>query len=87
MSTTLNGKDGAPLVGADQYAFCQALYKGIEGKDWEEIYDSYKVNKAVGVKKRQEAQKARALWSRKAAKDRKEEFYDPAQEEDIFEKE
>ena len=25
-----------PLVDADWYAFCQALYKGIEGEDWEE---------------------------------------------------
>ena len=30
-----------PLVDADWYAVCQALYKGIEGKDWEEMYDSY----------------------------------------------
>ena len=26
---------GPPLVDADWYAFCQALYKGIEGEDWE----------------------------------------------------
>ena len=53
-----------PLVDADWYAFCQALYKGIEGKDWEEMYDSYKeMSKAVGVKKPHEAQKARALWA------------------------
>ena len=26
-----------PLVDADWYAFCQALYKG---KDWEEMYES-----------------------------------------------
>ena len=30
---------GPPLVDADWYAFCQALYKGIEGTDWEEMYD------------------------------------------------
>ena len=29
----------------------------------------------------QEAQKAKALWDMKAAKDRREEFYDPAREE------
>ena len=34
----------------------QALYKGIEGKDWEEMYDSNKMmSKTVGVKKPQEA--------------------------------
>ena len=74
---------GPPLVDADWYAFCQALYWGIEGKDWEEMCDSYKVmSKAVGVKKPQEAQKEKALWAMKADKDRKETFYDPAREED-----
>ena len=46
------------LVDADLYASCQALYKGIEGDDWEEMYKSYKeMSRAVGVKKPQEAQK------------------------------
>ena len=71
---------GPLLVDADWYAFCQALYKGIEGEDWEEMRDSYKeMSRAVGVKKPQEAQ---ALWAMKAAEDRKEEFYYPAREED-----
>ena len=35
------------------------------------------------VIKPQEAQKAKALWTMKAAKDSKEEFYDPARDEDI----
>ena len=75
---------GPPLVDADWYAFCQALYKGIEGQDWEEMYDSYKVmSRGVGVKKPPEAHNAFAFWAMKAAKDRKEEFYDPAREEDI----
>ena len=66
-----------------EYAFCQALYKGIEGEDWEEMRDSYKeMSRAVGVKKPQEAQKAKALWAMKAAKDRKEQFYNPTREED-----
>ena len=48
---------GPLLVDADWYYFCKALYKGIEGKDWEEMYDSYKVmRKASGVQKPQEAQ-------------------------------
>ena len=78
---------GPPLVDADWYAFCLALYKGIEGEDSEEVYDSYKIMSiAVGVKKPQEAQKAKALWAMKAAKDRKEEHHDPAREEDILER-
>ena len=36
------------LVDADWYAFCQALYKGIEGENWEEMYLSYKeISRAV----------------------------------------
>ena len=28
---------GPPFVDADWHAFCQANYKGIEGKDWEDL--------------------------------------------------
>ena len=62
-----------PLVDADGYAFCQALYKGIEGEDREEMFESYKeMSGAVGVRKPQEAQK--------------EEFYDAPREEDFKKK-
>ena len=45
---------------------------------------SYKeISRAVGVKKPQKSQQAKALWAMKAAKDRREEFFDPAREEDI----
>ena len=65
---------GPPLVDADWYAFCQALCKGIEGEDWEYMYDSHKeIKRAVGVRKPQEAQKAKALWKMKAAKEAGEE--------------
>ena len=48
------------------------------------MYEAYKeMSRAVGVKMPQEAHKAKALLAIKAAKDRKEEFYDPAREEDI----
>ena len=47
------------------------------------MYDTCKeMSRVVGVRKPQEAQKAKALWAVEAAKDRKEEFYDPAREED-----
>ena len=50
------------------------------------MYESYKVmSKAVGVKKKpQEAQKAKALWAMKAAKDRKEEFHFAARKDGIL---
>ena len=44
-------------------AFCQAIYKGIEGTDWEELFDHYKeTSRAASVKKPNENQKATALW-------------------------
>ena len=37
-----------------------SVKKGIEGKDWEELYDAYKeMSRTVGVRKPQEAQKAK----------------------------
>ena len=44
------------------------------------------MSEALGVKQPQEAQKARALWAMKTAKDRKEEFYDPARKDNILRK-
>ena len=29
---------GPPLVGADWHAFCETIYKGIEGKEWEALH-------------------------------------------------
>ena len=49
---------GPPLVDADWHAFCQAIYKSIEGEDWGKLYDSYKdMSRAAGVNKPQESQK------------------------------
>ena len=68
-----HSKGGGPhLVDADWHAFCQALYKGIDGEDWGELFDACKeMSRAVGVKKPQEAQKAKALWKMKAARGRR----------------
>ena len=75
---------GPPLVDYDWHAFCQALFQGIEGNDWKEMYESYKeMRRAVGVRK-QEAQKAKALFKMKAPKDRREEFYDPERKGNIL---
>ena len=40
-------KWGLPLVDYDWYAFCQALYEGIEGDDWEEM--CFRSQKCVGL--------------------------------------
>ena len=77
---------------ADWHAFCQANYKGIgvreweiEGSGWEELYFHYRwMSKATGAKKPSESQKAKDLWAMKAAKDRSEEYYDPARKDNIL---
>ena len=69
-------KWGPLLVDYDWYAFCHALYKGIEGEDWGEMYEAYKeMSRAVGVKKPQEAHKAKALCKMMAAKEAGEEYH------------
>ena len=78
---------GPPLVDYDWYAFCQALYKGIEGEDWGHLYDACKeMSRAVVVKKPQEAQKVKALWKMKVAKDAGDEYYDSTREDNIRER-
>ena len=48
-----------PLVDADWHAFCRAIYKGIEGKEWEELYyHDREMSEAAGTKKPSESQKS-----------------------------
>ena len=42
------------------------------------------MSRSVGVKKPQEAQKAKALWKMKAANDAREEYYAPTREDNIL---
>ena len=43
---------GPPLVDADWHALCQAIYNGIVGSEWEELYSHYReMSKAAGSKK------------------------------------
>ena len=85
MSTTQKRRGGVLswlIVG--WYGFCQALYKGIEGEDWGELFSAYKeMSRAVGVKKPQEARKAKGLWKIKAAKDAGEEYHDSTRKDNI----
>ena len=40
-----------PLLDADWCAFCQGIYKGIEGRECEELYHHYRdMSKAAGAK-------------------------------------
>ena len=79
------GQVGPPLVDYDWHAFCQAVSKGIEGEDWRALRCLQR-NEQGCVEKLQEAQKAKALWKMKAAKDAGEEYYDPTREDNILRK-
>ena len=69
---------------ADWHAFCQSIFQGIEGCEWEDLYFHYrKMSKAPGAQKPSESQEAKALWALKAAKDRWEDCYDPARKDNI----
>ena len=62
---------------ADWHAVCQVIYKGIEGKDWEELYDYYKeMSRAAGVKKPNENQKAKAILENEGSQGQERDFYD-----------
>ena len=72
------------MVDADWHAFCQALYKGIEGRLGRNVRGLQRIEQGCGVvKKPQEAQKAKALWAMSAVKERKKEFNDPARKDNI----
>ena len=76
---------GRRLADADWHAFCQAIYKGIEGEEWEELYcHNREMSRGNRSQKPSESQKAKAIWAMKAAKDRGEVCYDPARKEDIL---
>ena len=37
-----NKRCGPPLVDADSHAFCQAIFQGVEGPEWDAMYYRYK---------------------------------------------
>ena len=87
MSTTLKKEDGVSLclitIGMP---FARRCIKASKEKIEKTCtFRKKEMSRTVGVKKPQEAQKAKAVWKMKAAKDRKEEFYGPAREETLRE--
>ena len=75
---------GPPLVDADWYAFCQALYEGIEGEAWEDMYESYKGNEqGCGSKEAAGVPQSKSFVGHEAAKDRRDISMTPARRNDI----
>ena len=73
-----------PLVAADWYAFCQAIFQGIEEPEWDAMYCHYKnLHQAVKSKKFGENTKAKVLWAMKEAKDKGVDYFDTNHQKEI----
>ena len=74
-----------PLVDADWHAFCQAIYKGIGGEEWEELYcHNREMSRVTGAKNHVRVKKQEPFWAMKAGKDREEVYSYPARTENIL---
>ena len=70
---------GPSLVDDDWLAICQAIYKGVEGPEWEAMYCQYKeLHQAAKSKNFIEKRKGQGtvVWALKEAEDRGIDFYD-----------
>ena len=68
----------------DCHATRQAIYKGVQGADWENSYYKYvDVHEAVNREKLGISEKAKALWSMRDAKANGEACHDPRSERQI----
>ena len=53
-----------PLVDLDWHAFCQDIFQGVEGPEWDAMYSQYEdLHQAVKSKKSGEHKKAKVLWT------------------------
>ena len=76
-----NKRWGQPQVDADWHAFCQDIFQGVEGPEWEAMYHRYKdLHQALKRKKSGKNKKAKVLWALKEAKDKAVDFYDAGHE-------
>ena len=65
--------------------FAKQSTKGIEGSEWEDLYEHYTdVSMAAGARKPNESQKAKIVWKMKAARGQWRGFYDPERKDNIL---
>ena len=58
--------------------FCQAIFQGVEGPEWEAVFYPYKnLHQAVKSKKAGHNKKANVPWAMQEAKERGVDYYDP----------
>ena len=85
MSTTLNKKDGLPWLMLAGTPSAKRYIKALKEKTGDNFFIlKKKWERALGVEKAQEAQKAKAFRKMKAAKDAGEEYCDPEREDNIL---
>ena len=76
---------GVPLVDADWHAFCHSIYKAIEDSEWEELYDHFPKSLCFQTFIRLPHSRCRTyFFVMRAARDRGEDFYDPARADNIM---
>ena len=55
--------------------FCQAIYSGVEGSEWENMYNKHaELHRTVSHKMQRVIKKARAVWSMRDAQENGERF-------------
>ena len=69
---------------ADWHAFCQAIFEGIEGSEWEELYYYRDLIRQQEPKNQVRVKEQKPFGRLNAAKDRREDFYDPARKDNIL---
>ena len=75
---------GPPLVDEDWHAICQAIYKGVVGPEWENMYNkNVEMHTAVNLKKPGTNKNAKMLWALKDAYEKGENNCDPSSERQI----
>ena len=58
-----------PQVDANSHAFCQAIHQGIEGQEWEALYDhSEELHQAVRTRKPRDYQKGESCVGHESGK-------------------
>ena len=70
----------------DQHAFCQAMFQGVEGTEWDAMYYDYQykdLHQAVESLESGEHKKAKVLWAMKEAKGKGEIFKDAGHGKEI----
>ena len=72
-----------PLVDLDWHAFCQDIFQGVEGPEWDAMFSQYEdLHQVVKSKKSGEHRKAKVLWTMIETKNKGMSFCDAGHEKE-----